>query len=245
MVGEICQAASLEDFARQAAGLIAAAAREAVAARGRFVLALTGGRTIQPVYRNLASAAELELRRLLGERTYYFWGDERLVPPDHLDSNYGLARRQLLDELRVPPVHLHPISSAHVDPIAAARLYEEELRAFFGGELSPVGLPIFDLILLGMGPDGHVASLFPGSAALAENSRWVVEVVEPGLPPLVPRVSLTLPLLNQARLVVVLAAGKERVKLARRISAGEPGVRELPAAKLHPSGSLVWLLAGE
>jgi 6-phosphogluconolactonase len=236
---------SCEEFSQRAVDLIAAAGTAAVAARGRYALALTGGRTVQPVYRHLAAGAGGALRRLLSERTDYFWGDERLVPPTHPDSNLGLARRLFLDELMVPPEHLHPVATDPADPAVVARAYEQELRGFFGGELSAEGLPVFDLILLGLGPDGHVASLFPGRNALAERQRWVARVSPPELAPRVARVTLTLPVINQARLVVVLAAGAERIKLAWRISEGEPGTGDLPAARLRPAaGRLVWLLAG-
>lgn len=245
MAGKIYAAAATEDFAHQAAERIAAAGREAVIARGRFNVALTGGHTAQAVYRHLAATADEELRQLLRGRTDYFWGDERLVPADHPDSNFALARRLLLDELRVPSTNLHPVATGLAEPTAVARVYEDSLRKFFAADLSAEGLPVFDLILLGLGPDGHVASLFPGSSALAERQRWVAGVLPPMLAPVVARVSLTMPVLNQARLVLIMVAGKERVALARKISAGEPDVGDLPAARLCPAGRLIWLLAEE
>lgn len=243
MAGEIYQAATPEDFVRQAAELIATAGAAAVAARGRLVVALTGGQTVQPLYRRLA-LADGQLRHLLAKRADYFWGDERLVPHDHPASNFGLARRLFLDALAVVPKHLHPVTTGAVAPADAARAYEQELRNYFGGELTQEGLPLFDLVLLGLGPDGHVASLFPGSAALAEQQHWVARVSPLELAPRVARVTLTLPVLNQARLVLILVAGAERIKLARLICAGEPGTADLPAARLRPAGRLVWLLAG-
>lgn len=245
MVGEVYLAADSGDLARQSAELIATAGREALLARGRFSLALTGGHTVQAVYRHLAATAEVEFRRLLGVETDFFWGDERLVPADHPDSNFAMARRLLLEELKVSPGRLHPMVATLADPLLAARTYEKSLRDFFAATLSSAGLPVFDLILLGLGPDGHVASLFPGSAALAERQAWVTGVHPPVLSPVVARVSLTMPVLNQARLVLIMVAGQERVALARRISAGAPGVEDLPAARLCPAGRLVWLLAEE
>ncbi|NTV12704.1 MAG: 6-phosphogluconolactonase [Desulfobulbaceae bacterium] len=245
MTGEIFQAANPADFPRRAAELIAAAGREAVAARGRFTVALTGGRTVQPLYRQLATAADTELRGLLRRQTDYFWGDERWVDPGHPDSNFALARRLLLDELMVPVAHLHPVPTSLPDPVLAALAYEESLRDFVGFDLRRQGLPVFDLILLGLGPDGHVASLFPGAAALAEQQRWVVGVAAPKLAPPVARVSLTLPVLNRARMVLLLVAGAERVALARRICRGASGTGDLPAALLRPAGRLVWLLLEE
>jgi len=243
LTDQVLELFSCEEFSQRAVDLIAAAAMEAVAARGRFRVALTGGRTVQPIYRHLAAGTGGELRRLLSERTDYFWGDERLVPADHLDSNFALARRLFLDELMVPAAHLHPMVTDPTDLATTAHTYEQELRGIFGGELAHEGLPVFDLILLGLGPDGHVASLFPGSNALAEQQHWVTMVPPPELAPQVARVTLTLPVLNQARLVMILAAGVERIKLARRISEGEPGTGDLPAARLRPLGRLVWLLA--
>jgi len=239
MAEEIYLVASSEDFTRQAIGLLAVAGTAAVAARGRFTMVLTGGRTVQPLYQGLSVVPELQ--KLLCERTEYFWGDERMVPATHPDSNFGLARRLFLDELRVPAAHQHPVATAPVEP-GAACIYEKELRGFFADDLSAEGLPIFDLVLLGLGPDGHVASLFPGSAALVEQQRWAVMVAQPGLAPMVPRVTLTLPVLNQARMILILAAGAERIALARRISRKEAGTGSLPAARLCPAGRLVWLL---
>lgn len=231
-----------EEFSQQAVDQLAAAATAAVAARGRFALALTGGNTVQPVYRHLAIGAGPELQRLLRERTDYFWGDERMVPAAHPDSNFGLARRLFLEALTVPAAHLHPVAIDPADPVTAARAYEQEMRGYFGGNLSPGGLPIFDLVLLGLGPDGHVASLFPGSAGLAEQQHWAAGVPPPELVPRVDRVTLTLPVLNQSRMIMIMVVGGERVKLARRISRGEPDTKDLPAAHLCPAGQLLWLL---
>ncbi|HSH13423.1 MAG TPA: 6-phosphogluconolactonase, partial [Desulfurivibrionaceae bacterium] len=236
MTEQVQELLSCDEFPRRAVELIATAAAEAVAARGRFTMVLTGGRTVQPLFRHLAAGSGRELRWLLRERTDYFWGDDRMVAPEHPDSNFGLARRLFLDELMVQPEHLHPVATGLADPGVAARTYEEEMRGFFGGELTPEGLPNFDLVLLALGPDGHVASLFPAGNALAERQRWATSVSPPELAPRVARVTMTLPVLNQARLVLLMAAGGERSKLALRISAGEPGTGGLPAARLHPAG---------
>jgi 6-phosphogluconolactonase len=240
---EVFELTSREEFCRQAAELMGAAGTQAVADRGRFLLVLTGGRTVQPIYRHLAAGAGIDLRKVLAAKTFFFWGDERWVPPTHPDSNQGLARRLFLDTLSVPEKRLRPVATGLPDPLAGARAYEQSLQDFFGEDLSSEGWPVFDLILLGLGPDGHVASLFPNSSALAEQRRWVSKVSLPELTPRVARVTLTLPVLNRARLVVVLAAGGERVDLARRIIEGESGKRIYPAAGLHPDGRLVWLLA--
>ncbi len=243
MTTEVFQLDGREEFCRCAAELLGAAGAEAVAARGRFLLVLTGGRTVQPIYRHLASGVGSDLYNILTSKTFFFWGDERWVPATHPDSNQGLARRLLLDSLAVPEKRLRPVATGLSDPVAGARAYEQSLQGFFAGDLSPEGWPVFDLILLGLGPDGHVASLFPNSTALAEPRHWVSKVSMPELNPRVARVTLTMPVLNQARLVVVLAAGGERMQLARRIIDGEPDKRTFPAAGLQPAGRLVWLLA--
>lgn len=243
MKARIYELASRDRFCRQAAELLAAAGEEAVTARGRFLLVLTGGRTVQPIYRFLAEKGDDRLGKILKADTVFFWGDERWVPPVHQDSNQGLAHRLFLDSLAVPAKRLRPVPTNLTGPTVGARIYEENLRDFFGDDLSPEGLPVFDSILLGLGSDGHVASLFPGSAALAEQHRWVGGVAEPEQLPRVGRVTLTLPVLNRARLVVVLAAGAERVRLARRIIEGAPGSAAYPAARLQPAGRLIWLLA--
>jgi 6-phosphogluconolactonase len=243
MTAEVFELAGREEFCRRAAELLGEAGAEAVAARGRFLLVLTGGRTVQPIYRHLAAGADSDLQKVLTAKTFFFWGDERWVPASHPESNQGLARRLFLDSLAVPGKRMLPVDTGLPEPVAGAHAYEESLRGFFGVELSPEGWPIFDLILLGLGPDGHVASLFPKSSALAEQRRWVSKVSLPELTPRVARVTLTLPVLNRARLVVVLVAGAERVNLARRIIDGETGQPAYPAAALDPAGRLVWLLA--
>lgn len=241
MNGEMYELASREAFCQRAATLLAEAAAEAVAARGRFLLVLTGGRTVQPLYRFLAADSGAALRNTLASRTCFFWGDERWVAPEHPDSNQGLARRLLLAPLAVGDERLQPIITDLPDPLAGARAYEERLKTFFAGDLCPGGAPVFDAVLLGLGPDGHVASLFPGAPLLAEQRRWVGRVGVPDLTPRVARITLTLPVLNRARLVLILAAGEERIALARRIGAGEG--EGLPAALVRPAGRLVWLLA--
>lgn len=243
MTDQVYELSSREEFCQRAGVLLATAGTEAVAARGRFLLALTGGRSVQPLYRFLAEGAGDQLRKTLKSDTVFFWGDERWVPPAHPDSNQGLAHRLFLDQLTVADQRLRPIATDLPNLAAGARAYEESLRDFFGPDLSSEGLPVFDLILLGLGSDGHVASLFPGSSALAEQYHWVSKVSEPELTPRVGRVTLTMPVLNRARRVVMLVAGGERVKLARRIIEGGAGSRAYPAARLRPAGDLVWLLA--
>jgi 6-phosphogluconolactonase len=219
-----------EALARAAAEEVVGAATRAVAARGAFTVALAGGATPRRLYRLLADAGAPFHGRIPWDRTHVFFGDERPVAPDHPDSNYRMAREALLDHVAVASVHRIPAEAP-----GAAAAYEADLRAFFGtpGDAAP---PRLDLVLLGLGPDGHTASLFPGTAAVEEAARWVVS-------PFVPqvgsrRVTLTLPVLNRARAVLFLVSGAEKAGALARVLGGEP----LPAARVQPDGGAVWLV---
>jgi 6-phosphogluconolactonase len=224
-----------EALARDAAEAVAAAAVRAVAARGRFTLALSGGSTPRRLYALLADPAAPFRASVPWARTHLFFGDERPVPPDHPDSNYRMAREALL--AHVPVASVHRIRGE--DP-AAAEAYEAELRAFFG--VPPAGAPPrLDLVLLGLGPDGHTASLFPGSEALDERVRWV-------LSPFVARfgtrrTTLTLPVLDRARAVLFLVAGADKAPALAQALAPSPGAEPLPAARVRPDdGTMLWLV---
>ena len=221
---------------------------EAVAARAADVLAglldglptatvcLAGGSTPERLYRLLAQPPYRE--RIAWERLEFFWGDERFVPLEHPDSNAGMARRALLDHVPARAERVHPIPTAAPDAETAARDYETLLRGRFPGPG-----PRFDVLLLGLGADGHVASLFPGSPALEEASRWVVST-RPGLAPLVERVTLTLPALNAARNVVFLAAGAGKRRAVTQALSGRPPL--MPGAQVRPAdGQTLWLVDKE
>jgi 6-phosphogluconolactonase len=224
--GRLEALADAEALARRAAGLMAAAAQEALAARGAAALCLAGGSTPLETYRLLARAG------LAWERVHLFWGDERCLPPDHPDSNYGSARRALA-AAPLAAANLHRIP-AERGPAEGARRYQAELEAFFGG-----GPPAWDFLLLGLGADGHTASLFPGSAALAEERAWAVGVPPgAGASPPVARVTLTLPALNAARQAAFMAAGEAKAEALALARDGEAG---LPAARVRPAGELWWL----
>ncbi|HKJ92661.1 MAG TPA: 6-phosphogluconolactonase, partial [Longimicrobiales bacterium] len=186
-------------LAERAAELFLERARAAVARHGRFSVAMAGGRTPVPTYQRLT---EPEYRdRVPWQQVHVFWGDERCVPPDDPRSNEGMVRHTLLDGVPVPESQVHPVRCAG-DPAAAARDYEAALRAHFGDT------PRFDLVLLGLGTNGHTASLFPGTAVLRERRRWAADV-RPGEEP-VTRVTLTLPVLQQAACVAFLVSGRPR-----------------------------------
>lgn len=220
-------------LARAAAEEVARRAQAAVAARGAFTLALSGGSTPRALYRLLADPAEPFRARVPWPAVHAFFGDERAVPQESPEANARTAREALL--AHVPLGSVHRIEGEQ-GAEEAARRYEDDLYAFFGD----VPLPTFDLVLLGLGEDGHTASLFPGSPALEERRRWVV-AGPPGLPPRVERITLTLPALEAARAALFLVAGADKAEALRRLLRPRPGEPPIPAALLHPQGELLVL----
>lgn len=222
------------ELARAAAGHIAAMAEEATAAQGWFAIALSGGSTPRATYALLATdeyASRVDWRSI-----HIFWGDERCVPPDHPESDYRMAREALLDHVPIPSENVHRID-AELDPTQAADDYEQTLRAFFAGQ----DTARFDLVLLGMGEDGHTASLFPGGQALDEHTRWVVANYVDSLSTW--RITLTPPVLNAAANVTFLVAGQNKADTLRRVINGPHQPNTLPAQIINPSsGRLMWLV---
>lgn len=215
--------ADAEELARGAAAFFAEAVSRATAVRGRASVLLAGGETPRRTYELLA---EEPLRETIPwDKIHFFWGDERCVPADDPLSNQGMARACLLDRLPVPPENIHPIPGAEV-PGEAADAYQRELEGHFANRP-----PRFDLVLLGLGADGHTASLFPGSAALAEQSRWTAVVRRPGEP--FARITLTLPLLNRAERILFLVAGGGKAAVLAAILKGDA---RHPASRVHPDG---------
>lgn len=227
-----------EAVSRAAAQEFVELARTAIADRGRFCVALSGGSTPRRMYEILSEGprwAQLDWRRV-----EVFWGDERAVPPEHPDSNYGVAAAVLLGKLGVPVDRVHRVHGELADPEQAAALYQDELARVFA---TPVeGLPpIFDLILLGMGPDGHTASLFPFSQALTERRRWVVGYTVPRLGK--KRITMTFPILNRAAEVRLLVTGADKAGVLREALAGPRDPERLPVQAVVPEGGrLVWLV---
>ncbi|HXP02834.1 MAG TPA: 6-phosphogluconolactonase [Stellaceae bacterium] len=208
----------------------------ACATPGRFAIALSGGSTPKRLY-GLLSAPPLR-DQMPWQRAHLFWGDDRFVPWDSPDSNYGMASEAMISQVPIPPENIHGIPFTG-SPADAAREYERTLQSYYGSDRLDPARPLFDIVLLGMGPDGHTASLFPGKPALGERQRWAVDVPEPGLNPIVPRVTLTYPALDSAKSMAFVAAGADKMEMMRRALAGD---RELPSARIAPVGELVWFV---
>ncbi len=220
-----------ETLSRAAAGLFAERVARAAASRGRCAILLAGGETPRRTYELLAE--EPLRQRVPWELLHVFWGDERCVSPDDPRSNSRMACRALLDRVPVPAGQIHPIPGNR-EPREVVEEYEALLRRFFAG--AP---PRFDLVFLGLGVDGHTASLFPGSPALDERERWTAVVRRAGEE--IDRVTLTLPLLNQAELVLFLVAGEDKAAVLREVLVETPDA--LPAGMVRPErGELRWLV---
>ncbi len=227
-------------LADEAARLLLETGRAAIAARGRFSLTVSGGSTPAPVYDRLAAPGAAGA--LDWPKVHLFWGDDRWVPHDHPDSNVRLVRDHWLDRTPSPPGHVYPPRSAELGPDEAAADYAAVVRTAFG--IGPPDLPVFDLHLMGIGEDGHTASLFPGHAALEEAERLVVA---PWIPRLrARRITMTLPVFNRAREVWMLVTGAAKGAIVRRVHeqlGRAVGSDTLPAARVRPmSGRLLWLL---
>jgi 6-phosphogluconolactonase len=221
-----------DSLASRAAEVFVRLGAEALKTRDTFRAVLAGGSTPERTYALLAGA-KLEWRNV-----HIFWGDERCVPPSRPESNYRKAAQILLDRIAIPPDNVHRIRG-ELPADEAARDYELELRRVFRDEL-----PRFDLVLLGLGTDGHTASLFPGTPAIHEKNRWTAAVIHgTPPPPLVDRVTLTLPVLNAAANVIFLVAGADKAEILSRILQNPPHSDLLPAHAIKPvNGSLRWLV---
>jgi len=210
-------------------------AQSAVAARGRFSVALAGGGTPRPLYARLADPDAPPRAAVPWASVHVFFADERQVPPDHADSNMKMAYETLLRNVPIPEEQVHRIRGENPDPDRAAEEYEGILADVF--RLEPGQRPRFDLVLLGLGVDGHTASLFPGGAALSETARLAVGVPTAGAG--FDRVTLTLPVLNEAAAVMFLVAGAAKAPALRRVLGGDT---TLPASRVRPrNGSLLFL----
>lgn len=228
---------TLSDASRALAERIAETARVAVEEQGRFTMALSGGKTPAILYGLLASEYAEKMEWNL---THLFWGDERYVPQDHPDSNFHVARQAWISKVPISPENVHRIQTEEETPEKAAESYERMLVEFFrASEEMPD--TTFDVMLLGIGTDGHTASLFPGSPALVEKRRWAVSVDAP--PSVFPkkRITLTLPLINSGREVILLAFGEEKRNVIKAIlEEPEKARKTYPAAMVRAKERLLW-----
>jgi 6-phosphogluconolactonase len=233
MQAETIVCRDLNDLSRRAAKEFVRLAARCVAADGRFISALSGGGTPKSLYSLLATE---EFRaQIPWAKIHFFWGDERCVPPEYPDSNYRMAFESLLSKVPVPKENTHRIE-AELEPEIAAAKYEREIREFF--RLTGKDLPRFDLILLGLGADGHTASLFPGNQALEETGRLVVATYVDELKTY--RITLTLPVLNHAANICFLVAGENKAAVLRDVRQRS---KDLPARRIAPvDGRVVWFL---
>jgi 6-phosphogluconolactonase len=227
-------------------------ANAAVSDKGFCTIVLAGGKTPQQAYELLSKPPRAE--QMPWQQSHFFWGDERWLASNHPDSNFFMAHRTLFSKMHIPSQNIHQIPTRDQTPEISAEMYEKHLRDFFHSkpltESSKVSenrtFPSFDLILLGMGTDGHTASLFPSSNFLEEKEKWVTAVEgSEGSPP-VPRITLTLPVLNQAKNILFLLSGNEKKKILDTIlDKPEEAEKLYPAAHVKPSGNLIWVVAEE
>lgn len=198
----------------------------------RFVLCLSGGTTPKRVYQLLGQAPRRD--RFPWEQTHWFWGDERCVPHDDPRSNFHMAAEALLRHVPVPPANIHAIPTGRASPAGEAAAYETMLKRFYAADSFDPARPLFDLTLLGLGEDGHTASLFPDSPALSETARWVVPVTGPDR---LDRITLTYPALASSAAAAFLVAGERKRDALAHARAGDPA---LPAARVRPLGAVHW-----
>jgi 6-phosphogluconolactonase len=224
-----------DTLSHEAARYVVSVANEAIVTHGRFTLALAGGSTPKKLYALLASEPYRD--QINWALVEVFWSDERCVPPDSEDSNYHLAEEALLSKVPIPASQIHRMPADAADRDAAALVYTEEMQRVLGTN----GIPSFDLMQLGMGPEGHTASLFPGQLSLKEQSRLVMPVDVPKPPP--PRLTCTPPLLNAAAHVLFLVTGQDKADAVAAILEGEHNPDEYPAQIIQPpEGEVTWML---
>ena len=227
------------DLSERAADEFVRLARQAIQLAGRFTVALSGGSTPKALYTLLAAPGVAQ--RISWNRVHLFWGDERCVAPDHPESNYRMVEESLISKIQIPRENLHRMAGEKTPQIAALE-YEAELKGFFG--LADGGLPRFDLILLGLGEDGHTASLFPGSAALNDEEHLVSAVYVDKMNTY--RLTLTLPVLNAGKEVVFLVSGASKAAIVKELLGETSSSLNYPAAKIQQrEGKLTWMITAD
>jgi 6-phosphogluconolactonase len=220
-----------EQLAQQAADWIV---EQASKSSIRFALCLSGGETPQRLYELLATPSYRA--RMPWDRTHCFWGDERVVAHDDPRSNFRMTSEALLRQVPIPAENIHAVPTERMSPADGATAYAGTLKRFYGADTLDAGRSLFDLTLLGLGEDGHIASLFPGSPALAETERWAVAVTGETPPD---RITLTYPVLASSKATVFLVAGERKRAVLARVRAGDPA---LPASRLQTAGAIYWFV---
>jgi 6-phosphogluconolactonase len=233
--GGQCVIISVADAAELAKAAADRVMARIAANRDRISICLTGGSSPKKLYKLLATDACRS--KIPWDRVHWFIGDERFVPVDDERNNMAMARHAFLDRL-APASHIHPIPTDVASPDEAAARYEAELTSFYGASTLDPARPLFDVVLMGVGPDGHTASLFPGYPAVEETTRWVVGVPNANVEPFVPRVSLTLPALASCREMLFEVSGAEKRSILTRVLSGE----NLPAARARSNGETVFVV---
>ncbi len=221
-----------EKLIKQALDICLSKIQAAIAERGQCTIALAGGNTPRPLYESIAT------QNLPWDKIHVFWGDERYVAPDNPDSNQRMARQAWLDQVAIPPTNIHPMPTGASDPESDAAAHDTHLREFF--QVSPGTFPSLDLILLGMGGDGHTASLFPHTDALKVSDRLITVGNKDGQP----RLTFTVPLINQSRCVIFLVAGADKQEALDQVFAEKADDMNYPSRLIQPQGELEWLVTG-
>lgn len=231
-------AKNYEDLCRDVVRNILGLSEKIIASRGRFTIALSGGSTPKGVYVLMAGPEYRD--KFQWHKIHFFWGDERWVSADDTKSNYRMAAEAILTKVDIPPQNIHPIRTLDGTVETAAAVYERELASFFN--LRNGEYPRFDLILLGLGQDGHTASLFPGDSALFETDRLVARVSQKEMDPS-ERITVTLPVINHAAVIFFLTSGREKSQVLQTVLEGKEG--QLPAQKVNPIEGEVWWFADQ
>jgi 6-phosphogluconolactonase len=241
---------NLEDLSWQAAEAISIGAVESVTKKGSFTLMLSGGNSPRETYRALGRPPQS--LAMPWPYIHLFWGDERCVPSEHEESNYGNAYRDFIGQVFIPPENIHRIICENKSPEDAAQDYEKKVRDFFNSRERKCSdnirgdqvcrLPVFDMIILGLGKDGHTASLFPESSAIEEMEKWFTSTESSLATPAIDRITVTLPVINAASTVIFIVAGKGKKRILNSILNNTKTSKRYPASGVQPGGKLIWYI---
>lgn len=241
MKSEVLYFQDLEEASQALAQSLWTEIRDTVKKKGYFALALSGGKTPQILYDILATSYA---EAVPWKSVHLFWGDERFVPQNHPENNYKMVYHTLISKISMPADNVHPIPTENLPPEEAALAYEEVLRNFFKtSSLGVKSTQTFDLILLGVGEDGHTASLFPGNPALQERARWVIPIVAPHSITIEKRITLTFSAINNSRSAIFLVSGEEKRGVVHSIIQNSVCSKNYPAALIHPQEKRIWYIA--